>query len=245
MVFWIQLFSVTLGLSNDPWHCSLNSKYHYYWIFCELFNLFESWDKWGHQYLNDFYSTWWFQNESELTFEDLYKETFDITDSAYQQGRMHCCVCRYTWNEEHKIVTLAKKEETQILKSSNCSGLFLLTQKQKVPWQFSLWQLRTILSRCAYLMLSWFKTFLPWKVWLQREHYLNPSRIIALLWWRGLRNSMKLWAMPMQGHPRQTGHSGEFWQNVVQWRREWQATPVFLWWESHEQYEKAKRYETW
>lgn len=32
LVFWIQLF-VTLGLSNDPWHYSLNSKYHYYWIF--------------------------------------------------------------------------------------------------------------------------------------------------------------------------------------------------------------------
>lgn len=40
------------------------------------------------------------------------------------------------------IVTLAKKEETQILKRSNCSGLFLSTQKQKVPRQFSLWQLR-------------------------------------------------------------------------------------------------------
>ena len=40
------------------------------------------------------------------------------------------------------IVTLEKKEGTQILKSSNCSGLFLSTQKQKVPWQFSLWQLR-------------------------------------------------------------------------------------------------------
>ena len=175
LVFCIQLFSVTLGLSNDPWHDSLNSKYHYYWIFCELFNLFESRDKWGHQYLNDFYSTWWFQNKSELTFEDLNKETFDIRDSAYQQGRMHCCICRYIWNEEHMIVTLAKKEETQILKNSNCSGLFLLTQKQKVTWQFSLWQLRAILSRCAYLMLSWFTTFLPWKVWLHILLYVSLS----------------------------------------------------------------------
>ena len=32
----------------------------------------------------------------------------------------------------------------------------------------------------------------------------------------------------MQGHPRWKGHSGEFWQNVVHWRREWQTTPVFL-----------------
>ena len=41
------------------------------------------------------------------------------------------------------------------------------------------------------------------------------------------------------GHPRQTGHGGEFWQNVVHWRREWQNTSV-LPWEPHEQYEKAK-----
>ena len=29
--------------------------------------------------------------------------------------------------------------------------------------------------------------------------------------------------------------------NVVHWRREWQITSVFLPWEPHEQYEKAKR----
>ena len=33
---------------------------------------------------------------------------------------------------------------------------------------------------------------------------------------------------------------GEAWQNVVHWRREWQATKVFLPWEPHEQYGKAK-----
>ena len=32
----------------------------------------------------------------------------------------------------------------------------------------------------------------------------------------------------MQGHPRRTGHCGEFWQNVVHWRRKWQTTSVFL-----------------
>ena len=36
------------------------------------------------------------------------------------------------------------------------------------------------------------------------------------------------------------GHGGEFWQNVVHWRREWQTISVFLLWERHEQYEKAK-----
>ena len=42
------------------------------------------------------------------------------------------------------------------------------------------------------------------------------------------------------GHPRWAGHGGEVWQNVVHWRREWQTTSVFLAWEPHDQYEKAK-----
>ena len=37
----------------------------------------------------------------------------------------------------------------------------------------------------------------------------------------------------MEGHPRQTGHGGEFWQNEVHWRREWKTTSVFLPWEPH------------
>ena len=40
------------------------------------------------------------------------------------------------------------------------------------------------------------------------------------------------------------GHSGEFWQNMVHWRRVRQITSVFLPCEPHEQYEKAKRYDT-
>ena len=35
-----------------------------------------------------------------------------------------------------------------------------------------------------------------------------------------------------------------FCHNVVHWRMEWQTTSVFLPWEPHEQYEKAKRYDT-
>ena len=38
----------------------------------------------------------------------------------------------------------------------------------------------------------------------------------------------------------QGSYCGKFWQNVVYWRREWQMTSVFLPWEPHEQYEKAK-----
>ena len=36
------------------------------------------------------------------------------------------------------------------------------------------------------------------------------------------------------GHPRWMGHGGEFWQNVVHWRREWQTISVSLPWEPHE-----------
>ena len=44
----------------------------------------------------------------------------------------------------------------------------------------------------------------------------------------------------MYGQPRRTGHGGEFWQNVVHWRREWQITSVFLPWEHQEEYEKEE-----
>ena len=44
--------------------------------------------------------------------------------------------------------------------------------------------------------------------------------------------------------PRWTDPGGEFWQNAVHWRREWQITSVFLPWEPHGQYEKAKKYDT-
>ena len=39
----------------------------------------------------------------------------------------------------------------------------------------------------------------------------------------------------MQGHPGQTRHTEEFWQNVVNWRRTWQPTPVFSLGEPHGQ----------
>ena len=37
-----------------------------------------------------------------------------------------------------------------------------------------------------------------------------------------------------------TGHGREFWQTMIQWRRKWQTTSVFLSWEPHEQYEQGK-----
>ena len=48
----------------------------------------------------------------------------------------------------------------------------------------------------------------------------------------------------MQSHPRLIGHNRECWQNVFHWRKEWQATPVFLPQEPQEQYEKPKIYDT-
>ena len=43
------------------------------------------------------------------------------------------------------------------------------------------------------------------------------------------------------GPPKMDRSWWRFWPNVVHWRREWQATSVFLTWEPHEQYKKAKR----
>ena len=36
------------------------------------------------------------------------------------------------------------------------------------------------------------------------------------------------------------GHGGQFWQNVVHWRREWQTTSVFFPWELHESMKRQK-----
>jgi len=72
-------------------------------------------------------------------------------------------------------------------------------------------------------------------------HWNHNHRKLANLitWTTALSNSMKL-SHAVWGHPRWKGHGGEVWQNVVHWRREWQTTSVFLPWEPHEQYEKAK-----
>ena len=48
-----------------------------------------------------------------------------------------------------------------------------------------------------------------------------------------LSNAMKL-SHALWGHPRWAGHSGEVWQDVIHWRREWQTTSVFVPWEPHE-----------
>ena len=56
-----------------------------------------------------------------------------------------------------------------------------------------------------------------------------------------LGNSQDDFEFKVAWKSRWTGDGGEFWQSVVHGRREWQTTSVFLPWEPHEQYEKAKR----
>ena len=101
------------------------------------------------------------------------------------------------------------------------------------------------LSFFEYLVLSWLfhsppspsskgswvpLHFLPLE-WYRPQ---TPSWITALSWWRGLHNWMKLQAMPCGATQDKTGHSREFWQNMIHWRRKWQTTPVYLPWKPHE-----------
>ena len=66
----------------------------------------------------------------------------------------------------------------------------------------------------------------------------SPSWITALWWQRGLHNSMKLCPA---GRATQDGWVivESFEKNMIHWRREWQTTPVYLSWESHELNKKA------
>ena len=54
-----------------------------------------------------------------------------------------------------------------------------------------------------------------------------------------LCNSMKI-GHALWDHARWMGYGGEVWNTVVHCRSEWQTTSVFVPWEPHEQYEKAK-----
>ena len=45
-------------------------------------------------------------------------------------------------------------------------------------------------------------------------------------------------SLATQGHPRWTGHSREFWQNMIHQRSKWQTIPVYLPWEPHELYKR-------
>ena len=76
------------------------------------------------------------------------------------------------------------------------------------------------------------------------QHHSSKA---SILWWSAF-------FMVQLSHPCMTtgknialtrwGHGGEFFLNLIHWRMEWQATSVLLPWEPHQQYEKAKRYDT-
>ena len=76
----------------------------------------------------------------------------------------------------------------------------------------------------------------------QNKNHNHRKLTKLIMWITALSNPTKLWALPCKA--RCTGRGGEFWQNVVHWRRDWQITPAFLLWELHEKYEKAKIYDT-
>ena len=111
----------------------------------------------------------------------------------------------------------------------------------------------TFLPRSMRLLISWLQS--PSAVILEprkikskvretqvqgKRNHTHRQLANLITWTTALSNSMKL-SHAVWGHPRQTGHGGEVWQNVVHWRRERQTTSVFLPWELHEQYKKAKR----
>ena len=88
---------------------------------------------------------------------------------------------------------------------------------------------------------------LPFSCWPKRKksnHVHEDSMDHSLVVAKGLAKINETMSHALQGHPRQTGQSEEFWQNMAHWRRKWQPTPVFLPQEPHEQYEKAKRHDT-
>ena len=72
----------------------------------------------------------------------------------------------------------------------------------------------------------------------QTENHNHRKLTTLLTWTTALSNSMKLWAMP-----RRVTQDGrvKVESSDKTWLREWQTTSVFLPWEPHEQYEKAKR----
>ena len=78
----------------------------------------------------------------------------------------------------------------------------------------------------------------------QNENHNHRKLTKLITWIPTLSNSVKLWAMLCRATPRQMGHGGEFWQNVVHWSSDWKTTSTFLAWEPHEWYEKAKIYDT-
>ena len=73
---------------------------------------------------------------------------------------------------------------------------------------------------------------------------MNETHSLNEFQWNSWANETQRNYEPSCAGPPKTGHSGEFWKEVIHWRRKWQTTSVFLLGKTHEQYEKAKRYDT-
>ena len=71
------------------------------------------------------------------------------------------------------------------------------------------------------------------------QHSLTPFLDHSFIAPKRLGQLNEAMSHAVQGHPRWTGQSEEFWQNMVHWRRKWQPTPVFLHGEPHGQYKKG------
>ena len=102
-----------------------------------------------------------------------------------------------------------------------------------IQWMLAIWSLVPLpfinpacTSGVSQFMQCW---SLAWRFW---DHSLVVEK--------GLAKLKEAMSHAVQGHLRWTGHSGEFWQSVVHWRREWQTTPVFLLQQPQEQFEKEK-----
>ena len=78
---------------------------------------------------------------------------------------------------------------------------------------------------------------------LLKSKVIIPFKDHSLVGAKGLAQLNEATSHAVQGYPRPTDHSEEFWQNVLHWRRKRQPTPVFLPGEPHGQYEKAKGYD--
>ena len=93
--------------------------------------------------------------------------------------------------------------------------------------------------RPSVLLLDWF--YIPDILYFFTHCSLFTDHCLVMV--KGLVYLSEAKSHAMWGHPRWTGHSGEYQQNAVHWKRAWQTTPVYLLWEPHEQCKKAERYD--
>ena len=94
---------------------------------------------------------------------------------------------------------------------------------------------------CPSLPLDWYHLRI-WGCWCF-SHLSWFQRVMDhCLVAKGLAKLNGAMSHALYSHPRQKGHSRDFWQNVIHWRREWQSSPVYLLWESQDLHKRTKRY---